>query len=58
MTHIDFVILNSYSINIYLRFIKSTNLYVVKRKKFETAVFFPTIYPGILDVSFLNQENC
>ena len=32
MTHIDFAILNSYVTVIYLRSIKSTNLYAVKQK--------------------------
>ena len=59
MTHIDFGILNSHVSVIYLlRFIKSTNFYMVKQKKIKIAVFFPALYPCIEDVPFLKQENC
>ena len=39
MTHIDFVILNSHLIVIYLRFIKSTNFYVIKQKNLKQLYF-------------------
>ena len=39
MTHIDFVILNGHLIVIYLRFIKSTNFYVIKQKNLKQLYF-------------------
>ena len=47
MTHIDFSILSNHVTVIYLRFIKSTNFYVVTQKKIKIAVFFPAICPCI-----------
>ena len=46
VTHINFAILNSHVTVTYLRFIKSTNFYVVKQK-FKIPAFFPAIYPCI-----------
>ena len=40
MSHIDFPILNSHVPVIYLRFIKSTNIYVVKQKNLKKLYFF------------------
>ena len=44
LTHINFALLNSHVTVIYLRFIKTTNCYVVKQKS-KMAVFFLVIYP-------------
>ena len=44
MTRMGFPILNSHMTVTYLKFIKSTNLYVVKQK-FKITVFFLPIYP-------------
>ena len=46
LTHINFTILISHVTVSYLRFIKTTNCYVVKQKN-KMAVFFPVIYPCI-----------
>ena len=58
VTCVDFATLNSHLKVIYLRFIKSTNFYVVKQKKTQNGSIFPAIYPYIYDVPFFKEENC
>ena len=44
MTRIDFAILNSYVTVIYLRFIKTTNFYVVKQKNLKYLWHFSLLF--------------
>ena len=56
MTHMGFPILNSHITVTYLKFIKSTNLYVVKQKNLFNCIL-PCYLPLYYKVPFLKQKN-
>ena len=57
MTHIHFSILNSHVTVIHLRFIKSTNFYVVKNRKIKNGCIFPAIYPCIYKMCLFSSSK-